>query len=186
MAIATKRLLAESLKKLLETRTLDRITVKEIVQDCGVNRQTFYYNFQDIYALMEWIFEEEEKRIIGDNRTYDTWKDGLAAVFQYLQEDSNRNLALNACHSLSRPTLNRYLKARIHPIMEGIVDSQMGDLRVSADDRAFVIDAFVMMMVGIIFDWLDTGMRRDQGDQIERMVKLVDGSVRHALEKMAE
>ncbi|MDO4357655.1 MAG: TetR/AcrR family transcriptional regulator C-terminal domain-containing protein [Clostridia bacterium] len=186
MAIATKRLLAESLKKLLETRTLDKITVKEIVQDCGVNRQTFYYNFQDIYDLVEWIFQEEEKRIVGDKRTYDTWKDGLNAVLAYLQDDRNRSLVLNACQSLSRPALNRSLKARVRPIMEEIVDSQMDGLRVSDEDRNFVIDAFVIMMDGVIFDWLDSGMQRAREEQVERMVKLVDGSVKHALIKMAE
>ena len=56
MAIATKKLLADGLKELLEKKTLDKITVKELVATCGVNRQTFYYNFQDIYELLEWIF----------------------------------------------------------------------------------------------------------------------------------
>ena len=53
MAIATKKLLADGLKELLEKKTLDKITVKELVATCGVNRQTFYYNFQDIYELLE-------------------------------------------------------------------------------------------------------------------------------------
>lgn len=52
MAIATKKLLADGLKELLEKKTLDKITVKELVATCGVNRQTFYYNFQDIYELL--------------------------------------------------------------------------------------------------------------------------------------
>ena len=52
MAIATKKLLADGLKELLEKKTLDKITVKELVATCGVNRQTFYYNVQDIYELL--------------------------------------------------------------------------------------------------------------------------------------
>ena len=81
MAIATKKLLADGLKELLEKKTLDKITVKELVATCGVNRQTFYYNFQDIYELLEWIFVEEGKRVrketaeklkeIYDNVEYD-------------------------------------------------------------------------------------------------------------------
>ena len=63
MGIATKKLLADGLKELLGKKTLDKITVKELVTACGVNRQTFYYNFQDIYELLEWIFVEEGKRI---------------------------------------------------------------------------------------------------------------------------
>ena len=47
MAVATKRLLADTLIELLAKRPLDKITVKELVATCHVNRQTFYYHFQD-------------------------------------------------------------------------------------------------------------------------------------------
>lgn len=186
MAIATKRLLADALKKLLETRTLDKITVKELVQSCGVNRQTFYYNFQDIYDLMDWIFQEDEKRILGEKIASGSWKELLTDVFEYMQDDRNRNLVQNACHSLSRRTLNRYVKRWIRPAIAKYVDSQAGDLVISDENRNFVIDAFVVMMVGIIFEWLDGDMQKDRRHQIDQIVRLVDGSVRNALEKMAE
>ena len=47
MSLLTEKALAASLKKLLEKKTLDKITVKDITDDCGVNRQTFYYHFHD-------------------------------------------------------------------------------------------------------------------------------------------
>ena len=56
MAQTTKRALAASLKKLAAKKPLDKITVIDITEDCGVNRQTFYYHFQDIFDLVEWIF----------------------------------------------------------------------------------------------------------------------------------
>ena len=186
MAIATKRLLADALKKLLETRTLDKITVKELVQSCGVNRQTFYYNFQDIYDLMDWIFQEDEKRILGEKIASGSWKELLTDVFEYMQDDRNRNLVQNACNSLSRRTLNSYLKRWIRPAIAQYVESQAGDLVISDENRSFVIDAFVVMMVGIIFEWLDGDMQKDRRHQIDQIVRLVDGSVRNALEKMAE
>ena len=49
----TKEMLAESLMKLLARRTLDKITIQDIVDDCGYNRQTFYYHFHDIYDLID-------------------------------------------------------------------------------------------------------------------------------------
>ena len=47
MSQITKRALAESLKKLLLEKPLDRITVSDITEDCGVSRMTFYYHFKD-------------------------------------------------------------------------------------------------------------------------------------------
>lgn len=63
-SLKTKRALAESLKKLMRAKPFSKITVTEIVNDCGVNRKTFYYHFEDIYALLRWIFEEEAVNII--------------------------------------------------------------------------------------------------------------------------
>ena len=49
----TKTAIMQSFVKLLDSTPFDRITVKDIVDDCGVNRNTFYYNFEDIYALVD-------------------------------------------------------------------------------------------------------------------------------------
>ena len=75
MSGLTKRMLAQSLIKLLYREPLSSITVQQITDDCGVNRQTFYYHFQDIYALLEWIFEEDARQLLGGNVTYASWKE---------------------------------------------------------------------------------------------------------------
>ena len=56
MSGLTKRMLAQSLIKLLYREPLSSITVQQITDDCGVNRQTFYYHFQDKFELLEWVY----------------------------------------------------------------------------------------------------------------------------------
>ena len=53
----TKRTLADSLKKAMQIKPFSKISVSEIIRDCGLNRKTFYYHFEDIYALLKWMFE---------------------------------------------------------------------------------------------------------------------------------
>lgn len=67
--------MAASLKKALSKKTLDKITIKEITDDCGIKRQTFYYHFQDIYDLLEWVFLQEGQQIIDEENLCDTWQD---------------------------------------------------------------------------------------------------------------
>ena len=55
----------ESMLRLLEERPLNRITVKDIVEDCGINRNTFYYHFEDIPALIEAIILEQVNQIMA-------------------------------------------------------------------------------------------------------------------------
>ena len=59
MSQLTKRAITESFMKLINQVPFDKITVKDIVEDCGVNRNTFYYHYQDIYSVLEWIVETE-------------------------------------------------------------------------------------------------------------------------------
>ncbi len=56
MSQTTKRALANSLKSLMAKKPLDKITVTDIAKDCGVNRQTFYYHFKDIFDLIEFDY----------------------------------------------------------------------------------------------------------------------------------
>ena len=62
VAQTTKRALEASLKKLLLRKPLNKITINDITEDCGVNRMTFYYHFKDIYDLVDWILVEDAQR----------------------------------------------------------------------------------------------------------------------------
>ena len=62
----TKFAIAFAFKELLLEKSIDKITINDITEKCGINRQTFYYHFHDIYELIEWICEtkEDPKQII--------------------------------------------------------------------------------------------------------------------------
>ena len=64
MATFTKKAIMNSFMKLLNKSSFDNITVKDIVDDCKINRNTFYYNFDDIYAVVDEILHEEINNII--------------------------------------------------------------------------------------------------------------------------
>ena len=74
MSNLTKRALEASLKKLLLKKPLDKITISDIADDCGMNRMTFYYHFQDIYDLIAWSFDEDAEKILAGKKSYETWQ----------------------------------------------------------------------------------------------------------------
>ena len=73
MANTTKRMLSLSLKKLLEKNTLDNITIQDITDDAEVSRKTFYYHFQDIYALLEWTLSEDCRHLLESKVKRGDW-----------------------------------------------------------------------------------------------------------------
>ncbi len=65
MSQTTKRALEASLKKkLLLQKPLNKITINDITEDCGVNGMTFYYHFKDIYDLVDWIMVEDAAKAL--------------------------------------------------------------------------------------------------------------------------
>ena len=82
MSQMTKRALVASLKDLLAEKPLDKITVTDLTEHCGVNRMTFYYHFKDIYDLVEWACIESATRALAGQKTYDTWQQGFLQILQ--------------------------------------------------------------------------------------------------------
>ena len=60
----TKDQLAAALKTILAVKPIERITIRDIVEICGVNRQTFYYHFEDVYDLLEYVFESDADKYL--------------------------------------------------------------------------------------------------------------------------
>ena len=72
----TKMAIAYALKELVEEKSLNKITIQDIADKCGINRQTFYYHLPNIIDLVEWILYTDAERLMQGSKTYDTWQKG--------------------------------------------------------------------------------------------------------------
>ena len=69
----TRKAIMQSFMKLVDQRPINKVTIKDIVEDCGINRNTFYYYYHDIYALLEELFSDEIRRAMEEeHRGYET------------------------------------------------------------------------------------------------------------------
>lgn len=181
MSQITKKALAASLKKLLSQKPLDKITVIDIVEDCEVNRQTFYYHFQDIYDLVEWMFLTGAAAALNGKKTYDTWQQGFLQVFEYALE--NKDLVINTYHSMSRDQLERYLYDVTYNLLIGVVEEQASGMAVNDNDKKFIADFYKFAFVGLMLDWIRRGMKDDPKKIVEHISTLIQGDIKRALEK---
>lgn len=180
MSQITKKALAASLKKLLSQKALDKITVIDIVEDCEVNRQTFYYHFKDIYDLVEWIFLTEASTAIDGKKTYSTWQKGFLQVFEYALE--NKALIINIYHSMSREQLERYLYDVTYNLLIGVVEEQAAGMVVRDSDKKFIADFYKFAFVGLLLDWIRRGMKDDPEKIVEHISVLIQGNIKRALD----
>lgn len=181
MAQTTKRALAASLKKLLQRKPLDKITITDIAEDCEVNRQTFYYHFQDIYDLIEWIYINDADKALDGNKTYETWQQGFYQIFEYVLE--NKAFVSNTYHSVSREHLERFLYHETYRLILGVVQEKAADMHIREEDMAFIADFYKFAFVGLMLDWVGKGMKEDPENIISRLSLLIEGNITNALDR---
>ncbi len=184
MSQITKQAMANSLKHLLEKKALSKITIKDIVEDCGVNRQTFYYHFQDVYDLVEWIFYNDLDKVIGDKRYYTNWHEGCRRILDYMQQ--NKKLVLNVYYSVNRVKLEDYFKSWMHPMLADIVKELTQDISIQDEDREFVTDVYLSMLVGLFMQWVEHDMPQEKLRLLDKLFCCLDGSIRQMLEKFSQ
>ena len=99
MASFTKKAIRDSFVKLLNEKPLSQITIRDIVDDCGVNRNTFYYYYQDLPQLVESVVDEDAERIIRGHPTIDSLDDCINAALEFaprlchfIRNESSRNV----------------------------------------------------------------------------------------------
>ena len=140
MSQVTKRALVASLKNQLLKKPLDKVTISDITDDCGISRMTFYYHFKDIYDLIEWAFEEEASHILEGKKDYDTWQQGYLRIFEDL--NANKPFIMNVYRSISQEQVEQYLYKIVDPLLHEFVDKETQDISIQDEDKQFVIDFF--------------------------------------------
>ena len=180
----SKEIFAESLKKMLEKKPLDHITVKDIVEDCGVSRQAFYYHFKDIYDLVEWIFIEESSATLANNRDIDTWQQGYCHVLMRLRD--NKTLIINAYRSISREYLETFMYNVLFDVIYPVVEEQAVGMDVENKHKKFIAHFYSIAVVAMGLDWVRTGMKEDPEEITEQIATLVKGDFKKALSKYAK
>ena len=150
----TCQAISGALKQLMTQKPLERITVAEIMDTCGMRRQHFYYYFTDIYDLLRWTFEKEALELLQQQQGVSPWQDGFLHLFQYINQ--NRAVCLCALDSLGKESLKRLLEADVSSIVDRAVRQAAVEngLPAHSPEVEVVICLVTIMMAGAVESWL--------------------------------
>lgn len=179
MANTTKKVLEVSLKKLLKEKPFDKITIADLTGDCGISRMTFYYHFQDIYELAEWVCIEDGKQALKDKKTYDTWQEGMIQVFEAVLE--NKPFIANIYRSVDKAKIENYLYKLSYQLIADVVDEKCAGDNLSEADKQFIADFYKYGFVGIMLDWVDKGMKDDYHKIVEQLSTTLRGNIANSI-----
>lgn len=182
MSQVTKRALEQSLKNLLLKKPLTKITINDIANDCGINRMTFYYHFKDIYDLVEWSCMEDARRALEDNKTYDTWQQGYLQIFEAVR--ANKPFIMNVYKCVRREQVEEYLNPLVDDLMLGIIEEESRGAVVRDEDKAFIAQIYSYILIGLMIDWIKDDMREDPQTIVDKLAKVIKGSVGEAVSRL--
>ncbi len=177
----TKRTIMDSLMKLLDERPLSKVSIKDIVEDCGINRNTFYYHFSDLPDLIECILRDEVDQIMDSYHGISSLEECIAAAMKLSTE--HKRAVMHIYNSASRDIFERYLLEITEYVATAFVDNLIAGRPVPEEDRIAVIQGYKCELFGHIVDWLGRGMNHDLEKQFLRLCELRRGMTEEMLRR---
>ena len=187
MAAFTKLVIMRVFENLLSVKPLEKITVKDITDQCGISRNTFYYHYQDIYqvfkAYIDYSLEEIFKFLQQENEKDQDHICEKAVEFlenhRTIFENILRSAKSEEVHKILDDGSSRFFRYVIDRVGEGI-DSE-------PEDREMICAMCQHAVGGIMHEWLsrENADKKSLSDILMRANYLFGGGLERDLERSA-
>ena len=181
---STKLALEASLKNLLLKKPVDKITITDLTNDCGITRMAFYYHFKDIYDLVEWSCYEDASKALHGKKTYETWQEGLMQIFESVME--NKPFIMNVYHALSREQIENYLFRLTRDLIMNVIKECSKGMNITVSEQSFIADFYKYSFVGVMLDWIKKGMKENYHEIVNDICITMSGNIKNSLQNFAD
>ena len=185
-SIRTKKMMVDALEELLQSKGIDKITVLDITKKCGINRQTFYYHFHDIYEPAEGISKSYTEEVLGKNVSIDKWDDAVLNVAEFILK--KKKLVLSLMKTVGHHYITNFLFDYIKPYIKNIVETIPEGKDVDEKYADFISNYYTITFSGLLIEWLANELYKTTPPQeLVRLLKITsDGTLRLGLKRYAE
>lgn len=167
MAKFTRQAIMYSLLKLLQEKSIDKITVKDICELCEINRNTFYYYYSDIYQVLEELLKFETEKSLKEDQKYESFYEDFLKRYHLIIE--YKKAVYNLYNSKNRDLILKYFQDIIEDFVEKYVYKEVKGKKLLPEDIKFIIDFYSSSMIGNIFRWMRKGMQEKQEQLIYKL-----------------
>lgn len=180
MADFTRQAIRNAFLQLLDEMPLKKITVRDIVDACGVNRNTFYYYYQDIPALIESIIKDDADRIILENPRITSIEQCLEAIISFSL--SHKAAVLHIYKSVNRDIFEQYQWQVCDYVVKAYLQEMMGKSPINEEDYRIIVSYIKSLCFGVAIGWLESGLEDDIHRFVHRICELKQGDLERMLE----
>ena len=167
MAKFTRQAIMYSLLKLLQEKSIDKITVKDICELCEINRYTFYYYYSDIYQVLEELLKFETEKSLKEDQKYESFYEDFLKRYHLIIE--YKKAVYNLYNSKNRDLILKYFQDITEDFVEKYVYKEVKGKKLLPEDIKFIIDFYSSSMIGNIFRWMHKGMQEKQEQLIYKL-----------------
>ncbi len=184
MANFTEKAIKETFWKMLEEKPLSQITIKALVEECGINRNSFYYHFKDLPDLIQSIVTEEVEKIIEENPTIETLEDAFELIIEFSL--NNRRAVLHIYNSVNRVIFEEYLEQMCQHTVQMYCQQLFGEEQISPHDQQMIHILLKCECFGAVLLWLNDGMREEDVEDYKKVCIAMKGLPMQFVKKMEE
>lgn len=179
ISLDTKKSLAAALKEAMRHKAFSKITVKEIIQAAGVNRNTFYYHFDDIYALLRWMFTEEAIEVVKHFDLLVDYGDAIRFVMDYV--DENDYIISCAYNSIGRDEMKRFFHSDFIGITSTFIDraDEKATKHLTPEFKEFLANFYTEALAGTLVDWTREKQIKDKEKTILYLTTIIQTILTH-------
>lgn len=180
----TKEMIRRTFVKQLNEHPFSKVTVKSIVEECEMNRNTFYYHYADIYEVLAEVFETELEKVVNKYSENASWEECFNLAVKSALD--NKAAVYHIYNSIKREELEKYIFNIAGTLMNRLVINKSQGIEAKEQDIHIVAKFLQCALTQMVISWIAGGMLENPYELIERIGRLFDGSIERALERSAE
>ncbi len=185
MAKQTQKFIMSTFMQLLESESLDKITVRDIVEECEINRNTFYYHYSDIYDLLDDVFRVETEKFmsedVDENTTFgEEYERAACFVLKY------KKAILHIYDSKKRDVLQNYLETLAFSFISRFVKKEADGYGLPDEDIDYITGFYTHAIVGNTLGWIKRKLPSGQEKFIARTAGTFNATVKDMIRQCLE
>ncbi|MBQ7935802.1 MAG: TetR/AcrR family transcriptional regulator C-terminal domain-containing protein [Clostridia bacterium] len=177
----TKKAIMDCFTRQIEVKPLDRIRVKDIVEECGITRNTFYYHFSDVFDLAKQTLILRLGEMSESSKQTDSWESFLLLIAR--QMATNKRTILHLFRTPQSGEINRFMADLLGMAMNRIFDDLAKGKKIPADQRRLIIDFYSDALTGTVSRWLTDNDGQEPEHLVPALSKLVLEGMKQAIEQ---
>lgn len=150
MSTNMKSMIAGAFMEVSKTKSVDKITVKDLVEACHISRQTFYYHFQDILEVIEWSVQQVFEEILERRTESDVPEDALCYFIEASAEADK--LLQKLLHSQRREQVEKILVNAVRSYLQEMFARQEPKPNLPVADAKVMMDFCTYGIVGLMLE----------------------------------